>query len=57
MLYGVSAVLMKPVVERLHADGVEAVLENWQFWVMAGTGLVGFYVQQISLAAASSRRR
>jgi drug/metabolite transporter (DMT)-like permease len=50
-LYGVSAVLMKPVTERLHEDGFQAVLENWQLWVMAVTGIVGFYLQQISLAA------
>jgi uncharacterized membrane protein len=41
---------MKPVVEQLHADGVAGVLGDWEFWVMAGTGLVGFYIQQISLA-------
>jgi drug/metabolite transporter (DMT)-like permease len=51
MLYGVSAVLMKPVVERLHTDGFEAVLANWQLWMMAITGIGGFYLQQISLAA------
>jgi len=50
VLYGVSAVLMKPVVERLHTDGFAAVLENWQLWVMAVTGIGGFYLQQISLA-------
>ena len=50
ILYGVSAVLMKPVVERLHADGVEQVLANWQLWVMAATGIGGFYLQQISLS-------
>lgn len=50
ILYGVSAVLMKPVVERLHADGFEAVLSNWQLWVMAVTGIGGFYLQQISLS-------
>jgi drug/metabolite transporter (DMT)-like permease len=50
ILYGVSAVLMKPVVERLHADGFEQVLANWQLWVMAVTGIGGFYLQQISLS-------
>jgi drug/metabolite transporter (DMT)-like permease len=50
ILYGVAAVLMKPVVERLHADGVEQVLANWQLWVMAATGIGGFYLQQISLS-------
>jgi drug/metabolite transporter (DMT)-like permease len=51
ILYGVSAVLMKPVVERLHTDGFVGVLENWELWMMAVTGIGGFYVQQISLAA------
>jgi drug/metabolite transporter (DMT)-like permease len=50
VLYGVSATLMKPVVEGLHADGAAAALESWELWVMAGTGLVGFYIQQLSLA-------
>jgi drug/metabolite transporter (DMT)-like permease len=50
ILYGVSATLLKPVVEELHADGFVAVLESWELWVMAVTGLAGFYLQQISLA-------
>jgi drug/metabolite transporter (DMT)-like permease len=50
ILYGVSATLMKPVVEELHADGFASVLESWELWVMAVTGIVGFYLQQISLA-------
>jgi drug/metabolite transporter (DMT)-like permease len=50
ILYGVSATLMKPVVETLHADGAGAVLEGWELWVMAVTGIVGFYLQQLSLA-------
>jgi drug/metabolite transporter (DMT)-like permease len=41
---------MKPVVENLHENGFAAVLESWELWVMAVTGLVGFYLQQISLA-------
>ena len=49
-LYGVSATLMKPVVETWHADGLSALLGGWQFWVMAGAGLAGFYFQQVSLA-------
>jgi drug/metabolite transporter (DMT)-like permease len=50
-LYGLSAVLMKPVVETWHADGVGDLLAGWQLWVMAGAGLVGFYFQQVSLAS------
>jgi drug/metabolite transporter (DMT)-like permease len=50
ILYGVSATLMKPVVEQLHSDGAASVLEGWELWVMAIGGLGGFYIQQISLA-------
>ena len=50
VLYGVAATLMKPVVERLHADGLGSVLADWQLWVMAAAGLVGFSLQQVSLA-------
>jgi drug/metabolite transporter (DMT)-like permease len=50
MLYGLSATLMKPVVENLHADGAVAVLESWELWVMAVAGIVGFVFQQISLS-------
>lgn len=50
ILYGVSATLMKPVVEDLHANGFGHVLASWELWVMAVTGIVGFYVQQLSLA-------
>ncbi len=49
-LYGLSATLMKPVVETWHADGIGDLLAGWQVWVMAGAGLVGFYFQQVSLA-------
>ena len=50
ILYGVSATLMKPVVEDWHANGLADVLEGWQLWVMAIGGIVGFYFQQLSLA-------
>jgi drug/metabolite transporter (DMT)-like permease len=50
ILYGVSATLMKPVVENLHESGGVAVLESWELWVMAVAGIVGFYLQQLSLA-------
>ena len=50
ILYGVSATLMKPVVEEFHAGGLGHVLATWEFWVMALGGLVGFYLQQVSLA-------
>lgn len=50
VLYGLAATLMKPVVENLHVDGLEAVLTGWELWVMSVAGLVGFYFQQLSLA-------
>ncbi|MGH2988863.1 MAG: DMT family transporter [Solirubrobacterales bacterium] len=50
ILYGVSATLMKPVVEEWHANGLAEVLAGWQLWVMALGGIVGFYFQQLSLA-------
>jgi drug/metabolite transporter (DMT)-like permease len=49
MLFGVSATLMKPVVEAMHSDGW-GVLTGWQLWALAATGIVGFLLQQISLA-------
>jgi len=50
ILYGVSATLMKPVVERWHSDGLADLLGNWELWVMTVSGLFGFYLQQVSLA-------
>ncbi len=49
ILFGLAAVLMKPVVESAHVDGWD-VLGDWQFWVMCIAGSVGFLVQQLSLA-------
>jgi drug/metabolite transporter (DMT)-like permease len=50
VLYGLSATLMKPVVESLHTVGVSGVLGGWEFWVMTIAGLVGFLFQQLSLS-------
>jgi uncharacterized membrane protein len=41
---------MKPVVEGLHTDGLVDVIAGWEFWVWATAGIVGFVVQQLSLA-------
>jgi len=49
ILYGVSATLMKPVVEEWHAVGLAGLLEDWQLWTMAVAGIVGFCLQQLSL--------
>ncbi len=50
MLYGLSATLMKPVVEGWHADGLADLIAGWEFWVWAAAGLVGFLFQQLSLS-------
>ncbi len=50
ILYGVSATLMKPVVESWHTNGLGATLGDWEIWTMISAGLLGFYLQQVSLA-------
>jgi drug/metabolite transporter (DMT)-like permease len=50
LLYGLSATLMKPVVENLHAEGLGGVISDWESWVWAAAGIVGFLFQQLSLS-------
>jgi drug/metabolite transporter (DMT)-like permease len=50
MLYGLSATLMKPVIENVHTDGLGDVIAGWEFWVWAAAGIVGFLFQQLSLS-------
>ena len=50
MLYGLSATLMKPVVENLHTDGLVDVVASWEFWIWAAAGVIGFLFQQLSLS-------
>ncbi len=50
MLFGISASLAKPVVEQIGADGLAAALGGWRVYAMAGTGAVGFLLQQGALA-------
>jgi len=50
LLYGLSATLMKTVVEDLHAEGLAEVIKGWEFWVWAAAGIVGFLFQQLSLS-------
>jgi uncharacterized membrane protein len=50
MLYGLSATLMKPVVEDLHVEGLWGVIGGWEFWVWAAAGIIGFLFQQLSLS-------
>lgn len=50
LLYGLSATLMKPVVESLHTESLGSVVAGWQFWVWAAAGIIGFLFQQLSLS-------
>ena len=50
MLYGLSATMMKPVVEHLHTDGLAEVVATLEFWIWATAGIVGFLFQQLSLS-------
>jgi hypothetical protein len=50
VLYGLSATLMKPVVESLHTDGIGGTVAGWEFWIWAAAGIVGFVFQQLSLS-------
>jgi drug/metabolite transporter (DMT)-like permease len=48
MLFGLSAALTKPVVESLH-EGISELLSNWETYVLAIAGVLGFVLQQVSL--------
>lgn len=50
VLFGLSASLCKPTVEILDASGIAGVLESWELYAFAATGIVAFVVQQLSLA-------
>ena len=50
LLYGLSATLMKPIVESLHTQGVGGTVAGWEFWVWAAAGIIGFLFQQLSLS-------
>ena len=50
VLFGLSAALCKPTVEILDASGAAGVLESWELYAFAATGIVAFVVQQLSLA-------
>jgi drug/metabolite transporter (DMT)-like permease len=50
ILFGVSACLVKPTLDALHAGGVSEVLSTWELYAMAGTGIYAFVLQQVSLS-------
>ena len=58
MLYGLSATLMKPVVENLHTDGLVDVVASWEFWIWAAAGVdrASSSSSSRSRPASSSRR-
>ncbi|MET0908596.1 MAG: DMT family transporter [Ilumatobacteraceae bacterium] len=48
MLFGLSAALTKPTLTFL-SEGVGTMLSNWQPYVLAVAGILGFVLQQVSL--------
>ncbi len=50
ILFGVSACLVKPTLEALHAGGASEALSTWELYAMAGTGIYAFVLQQVSLS-------
>ncbi len=48
MLFGLSAALTKPTLTFL-SEGIGTMLSNWQPYVLAVAGILGFVLQQISL--------
>jgi drug/metabolite transporter (DMT)-like permease len=49
VLFGLSAALTKPTVDLLH-EGVGVVLSHWELYALAVAGVLGFVLQQVSLA-------
>jgi drug/metabolite transporter (DMT)-like permease len=49
ILFGTSACLTKPTVELLH-QSVASVLTSWELYALAAAGIIGFVLQQVSLA-------
>jgi drug/metabolite transporter (DMT)-like permease len=49
ILFGLSAALTKPALEYLH-DGLEVMLTHWEPYALAIAGVLGFVLQQVSLA-------
>lgn len=50
VLFGLSAALCKPTVEILGDSGISGVLESWELYAFAATGILAFVIQQLSLA-------
>jgi drug/metabolite transporter (DMT)-like permease len=48
ILFGLSAALTKPTLEFLH-EGIDELLSNWEPYVLAVAGVLGFVLQQVSL--------
>jgi drug/metabolite transporter (DMT)-like permease len=49
ILFGLSAALTKPTLEFLH-EGIDELLSNWEPYALAVAGVLGFVLQQVSLA-------
>jgi drug/metabolite transporter (DMT)-like permease len=49
ILFGLSAALTKPTLEYLHV-GIDELLSHWEPYALAIAGVLGFVLQQVSLA-------
>ena len=49
IMYGLAAVLTKPVLDAWH-ESLDTVLTDWQLYALAVAGILGFVLQQVSLA-------
>ena len=49
ILFGLSAALTKPTLDYLHA-GIDELLSHWEPYALAIAGIIGFVLQQVSLA-------
>jgi drug/metabolite transporter (DMT)-like permease len=49
ILFGLSAALTKPTLEFLH-EGIDELLSHWEPYALAVAGVLGFVLQQVSLA-------
>ena len=50
LLYGLSASLWKPTSASFSSGGLGGMLGNWELYAFAVAGILGFLVQQVSLA-------
>lgn len=49
LLFGLSTIFAKPVINELHV-GIAEAATDWQTWALLGFGFLAFVIQQLSLA-------